>query len=64
MSNRNRFDLRFVDEVFNPRHRNRSRIERAFKPGRFESTLMERPRLYMTAATAPNIGCQSFVSLA
>ena len=38
ITDRNRFDLRFVGGTFTPRYRNRLKIERTFKIGRFELT--------------------------
>jgi hypothetical protein len=38
VTDRNRFDLRFVNGVFTPRYRNRLKIERSLKKGWFELT--------------------------
>ena len=35
LTDRNRFDFRFVNGAFQPRYRNRLRLERSFKTGRF-----------------------------
>jgi hypothetical protein len=38
VTDRSRFDLRIVDGTFTPRYRNRAKIERTFKIGRFQLT--------------------------